>query len=52
MPSSLHNLGLCYEKGLGVPADEAEAKRYYALAAAQGFEKAIERLKRFDGDSA
>jgi TPR repeat protein len=30
------NLGLIYEKGLGVPADDAEASRLYRMAALQG----------------
>jgi TPR repeat protein len=47
-PPSQYNLGLCYEKGLGIPEDLDEAKRRYGLSAARGFEKAIERLRLLD----
>ena len=31
-----YNLGIMYAQGLGVPQDDAEAVRWYRLAAAQG----------------
>ena len=29
-PAAMHNLGVMFEKGLGVPADAAEAQKWYA----------------------
>lgn len=40
-----NNLGLCYQKGFGVPKDYTEAVRWYRLAAEQGFSYAQLRLK-------
>lgn len=37
-------LALCYERGLGVPVDTAEAKRLYTLAAEQGHTPACQAL--------
>lgn len=37
-------LALCYERGLGVPADAAESKRLYTLAAEQGHTPACQAL--------
>jgi len=34
--SAQHSLGVCYQKGYGVPQDRTEAARWYRLAAAQG----------------
>ena len=31
-PAAMHNLGVMFEKGLGVPADAAEAKKWFAKA--------------------
>jgi hypothetical protein len=39
-----YNLGLMYEGGLGVEASESQAMQQYALAAAQGFPGAQQRL--------
>ena len=36
----------CFEQGVGVPRDLDEAKRLYALAAAQGLEQAKSNLQR------
>ena len=35
-----YSLGLCYEKGEGVPKDEAQAIKWYTLAGEQGVEEA------------
>ncbi len=42
------DLGKCYENGQGVPQDKQEAIKWYKLAADQGFEDAIEALKRLN----
>ena len=34
-----HNLGVCYENGYGVAADQAEAQRWYDLAKQNGYEE-------------
>ena len=40
---------MCYEKGeSGVPQNYLQARRYYALAAAQGDADAAEDLRRLD----
>ncbi|MBE6364584.1 MAG: SEL1-like repeat protein [Lentisphaerae bacterium] len=39
-------LGLCYEKGVGVTKDQTEAVKYYRLSAAQGFQLAVDALRR------
>ena len=35
-----HNLGVMYSKGQGVPQDDAEAVKWYRLAAEQGYARA------------
>ncbi|XP_074068825.1 death ligand signal enhancer [Macrotis lagotis] len=42
---SKYHLGICYEKGLGVQKNLAEATRYYQQSAALGNEPAQKRLK-------
>ena len=42
-----YNLGCSYEYGEGVSKDINEAKNWYKKAADQGFEEAINALKRF-----
>lgn len=37
LPEAQYNIGLMHSAGLGVTKDEAEAKRWFRLAAAQGF---------------
>ena len=39
---------MCYEEGAGVPQNYQEARRLYALAAAQGDVEAAEALQRVD----
>lgn len=41
-------LALCYERGLGVERDEAEARRLYTLAAEQGYTNACRALVAWD----
>ena len=36
MPDSQFNLGVLYERGMGVPQSLTEAYKWYAIAAAQG----------------
>jgi hypothetical protein len=43
-----HALGLNYEDGLGVDVDLEEARRWYARAAAKGYEKAASALAKLD----
>lgn len=43
-PESLNNLGAVYLKGLGVPRDEAIAKKYFLLAAERDFPPAMYHL--------
>jgi TPR repeat protein len=43
------NLGLCFEKGRGVPLDRAEAERLYQLAARSGCAHAHARTSAFIG---
>ena len=45
------SLGFCYQKGLGVPADLAEAKRWYTRAASQGDANAQALLKELSAQS-
>ena len=40
MPPAQYNLGFMYTNGEGVPRDNAEAVRWYRLAAEQGYAKA------------
>lgn len=42
----LRYLGICYEKGHGVPQDVVEAYKFYKLAAEQNLENAVDNLKR------
>jgi TPR repeat protein len=44
------NLGVCYEDGMGVQKDRAEALRWYKKAAALGNEKAKRAVKRLESD--
>ena len=39
---------MCYARGAGVPQNTQEARRLYALAAAQGDADAVEALRRVD----
>ena len=39
---------MCYEEGIGVPQNYQEARRLYALAAAQGDADAAKALRRVD----
>ena len=41
-------MGIFYEYGEGVTPSLVEAKKYYKLAAEQGYEKAAERLKKLE----
>ncbi len=43
-----YRLGIMYEQGRGVPRDTSMAKMNYSKAAAQGYEPAVEALKRFN----
>ncbi|MCH5285388.1 MAG: sel1 repeat family protein [Akkermansiaceae bacterium] len=43
-PSPALHLGRCYEAGNGVPQSDAEAARWYKLAADQGYAEAQYRL--------
>jgi uncharacterized protein len=46
LANAQHNLAYCYDRGLGIPKDEAEAVKWYRKAAEQGHPKALEALKR------
>ena len=39
-----HNLGVCYDKGLGVAKDQVEAYKWLLLAARQGVEAPKEHM--------
>lgn len=41
---ALYRIGYCYEKGLGVKADEAKALEYYTASADAGYYRAVIRL--------
>jgi TPR repeat protein len=43
------NLGFMYENGRGVPQNYAEAYKWYALSAAQGFANAVTNRDRVLG---
>ncbi|XP_053169557.1 death ligand signal enhancer isoform X2 [Hemicordylus capensis] len=43
--SSRFLLGVCYEKGFGVPQNQLSARKYYQKAAAEGYKLAQERMK-------
>jgi len=47
-PKTHSTLQTCYEDGEGVPQNYQEARRLYALAAAQGDADSTEALKRVD----
>jgi len=50
--ASQHNLGYCYSIGMGVPQSDVEAARWYGKAAAGGYTKSIDSLKKlFSGIS-
>ena len=38
-------VGECYANGWGVEVDEKDAKQWYTIAANQGYEPAIKKLK-------
>ena len=42
---ALHNVGWCYERGLGVAADTVEAIQWYKRASAAGYSEAEGRLR-------
>jgi TPR repeat protein len=46
------NLAVLYRKGFGVALDRAEARRWYALAAAQGSADATTALAEMDAEDA
>jgi TPR repeat protein len=48
-PVAMFDLGTMYEHGIGVAADLAAAKKWYAWAAAKGHTQARDALKRLDG---
>ena len=41
---SMHNLGVCYERGLGVEKNQAEAVKYYRMGAEAGCAEAMYNL--------
>ena len=43
-----YGLGFLYENGFGVPQSNSQAIEWYKKAAAQGYEDAIEKLKKLD----
>jgi TPR repeat protein len=47
-PTGQYNVGRCYEEGVGVEKDFAEAVKWYKRAAAQRDELALRALKRLD----
>jgi TPR repeat protein len=47
-----NNIGVMYEKGLGVPKSKAKALKWYRKAAAQGDEVAQEHVKRLSHKAA
>lgn len=47
-----YDLGVCYEKGEGVPQDLKKAMRWYRKAAQQGEEPAIKALQRLQNEVA
>ena len=48
-PVAMFDLGAMYEHGIGVAADLATAKKWYAWAAAKGHAQARDALKRLGG---
>ena len=47
-----YDLGVCYEKGEGVPQDIKKAMRWYRKAAQQGEELAIKAVQRLENEAA
>jgi len=47
-PVAQNNMGYLYENGYGVPADIDTATGWFKLSAAQGYELAINALKRIN----
>ena len=43
-----YNLGIFFEKGYGLQKDLNKAKEWYRLAANQGLESAVEKLKTLE----
>jgi TPR repeat protein len=43
------NLGYCYLRGKGLPADKGEALRLFRLAVEQGEERAAKEVERLEG---
>ncbi|MBO5959059.1 MAG: SEL1-like repeat protein [Lentisphaeria bacterium] len=43
-PSAQYQLGLCYEKGIGVDKNETKAIKWLVKAARQGYANAINNL--------
>ena len=46
-----YNLGVMYSKGQGVPRDDAEAVKWYRMAAAQGYARARAVANRLDDEA-
>lgn len=46
VPEAMHNLGICYEQGLGVLKDEKEFLCWYGRAAANGIEEDFPYLEK------
>ena len=42
-----YNLGVCYEKGIGVTKNPEEARKWFREAAEQGYKLAVEKLPSF-----
>jgi TPR repeat protein len=49
--SAEYNLAISYKKGEGVDVDREEARRWYARAAAKGYEKAASALAKLDAEA-
>lgn len=47
-PSAIFNLGVCYQRGIGVPTDLKIAYECYKKAASMGHQKAIHNANAFD----
>ena len=46
MPTACYELGILYEKGLGVPLDSNQSQAYYKKACELQFDKACEKVKK------
>ena len=44
-PRAMHDLGVIYAKGLGVPQDYVRAHMWFSLSAAQGEQMAVKTLE-------